>query len=325
MSRVLVRFRGGCANRLDDRWRIGYVGDVPGVADLLSTYDEAESLEEAEEALDELSALGPPDDLNLGDLYDGLAEIAADDGDFSLAVRAQRRAIELGCDHLEIGQQMLAWYLLKDGKREEGEAAFAELARARGDDPELLTTLADARMDSGDGAGAVEAFDEALAVATRLGDADWIRQIREERRYVRSELGLAADESDRLADLVEQVESGEEARWSLAWFPRDQIEEALEHWPSLADDLKDPDAYCRSIEATLRTMAGSGRRPAIAAVDVKRLIGYADEQGLDADSGEARSRFATELGRRGEVITWPPGRNEPCWCGSGRKYKSCCG
>ena len=26
----------------------------------------------------------------------------------------------------------------------------------------------------------------------------------------------------------------------------------------------------------------------------------------------------------GEAIAWPPGRNEPCWCGSGRKYKKCC-
>ncbi|MEU3308968.1 SEC-C metal-binding domain-containing protein, partial [Nocardiopsis sp. NPDC006832] len=22
---------------------------------------------------------------------------------------------------------------------------------------------------------------------------------------------------------------------------------------------------------------------------------------------------------------WPPERNRPCWCGSGRKYKKCCG
>ncbi|MBA3866097.1 MAG: SEC-C domain-containing protein, partial [Solirubrobacterales bacterium] len=21
----------------------------------------------------------------------------------------------------------------------------------------------------------------------------------------------------------------------------------------------------------------------------------------------------------------PPGRNDPCWCSSGRKYKRCCG
>ena len=133
-------------------------------------------------------------------------------------------------------------------------------------------------MDSGDGEGAVEAFDAALASATHLGDTDWISQIREERRYARSELGLAPDESDRLADLVQPVESEAPAIWSLAWFPRDQIEEALARWPSLADDLNDPDAYCRSIEATLRAMdSGTGRRPTIAVLEVERLIDYADE------------------------------------------------
>lgn len=299
---------------------------MPGVADLLSAYDEAESLEEAEEALDKLAALGPPSDLSLGDLYDDLAEAAAEDGDFSLAARAQRRAIELGCDHLELGQSMLAWYLLKDGRKEEGEAAFAELARVRGDDPDLLTTLANARMDSGDGQGAVDAFDAALAAAARLGDADWIQQIRDERRDVRSELGLPPDESDRLAEHGEQVEAHATTLWSIAWFRRDQIEEALARWPSLVDDLNDPDAYCRSIEMTLRLIgAAGGRRPTIAAIEVARLSDYAEEHGLDADSGGARSRYAAELNRSGEVISWPPGRNQSCWCGSGRKYKRCCG
>jgi len=33
-----------------------------------------------------------------------------------------------------------------------------------------------------------------------------------------------------------------------------------------------------------------------------------------------------DLGRdRSRVIAWPPGRNDPCWCGSRRKYKKCCG
>jgi len=27
----------------------------------------------------------------------------------------------------------------------------------------------------------------------------------------------------------------------------------------------------------------------------------------------------------GELIDWPPERNQACWCGSGRKYKRCCG
>ncbi|MGZ4186892.1 MAG: SEC-C metal-binding domain-containing protein [Solirubrobacteraceae bacterium] len=28
---------------------------------------------------------------------------------------------------------------------------------------------------------------------------------------------------------------------------------------------------------------------------------------------------------RDRACPWPPGRNEPCWSGSDRKYKKCCG
>lgn len=56
-------------------------------------------------------------------------------------------------------------------------------------------------------------------------------------------------------------------------------------------------------------------------MDVERLIRFAEEHGLDPDSGPARSGFAVELDRRGEAVAWPPGRNEPCWCGSGHEYK----
>jgi uncharacterized protein YchJ len=29
-------------------------------------------------------------------------------------------------------------------------------------------------------------------------------------------------------------------------------------------------------------------------------------------------------GARNSTTSWPPGRNEPCWCGSTTKYKKCC-
>jgi uncharacterized protein YecA (UPF0149 family) len=28
--------------------------------------------------------------------------------------------------------------------------------------------------------------------------------------------------------------------------------------------------------------------------------------------------------RIGRAIAWPPGANDSCWCGSGRKYIRCC-
>ena len=95
---------------------------------------------------------------------------------------------------------MLAWYLLKAGDRDEGEAAFARLRAERVGDPQIVSTLANARMDSGDGQGALEAYDEALDLAKSTGDYDWIGQLRGERQYCRFEHGLPPDEDDRLAE-----------------------------------------------------------------------------------------------------------------------------
>ena len=100
---------------------------MASVPELLSVYENSDALAAAEDALDQIAAMGPMEDLPLGDYYDGLAEVAGEEGDFPLAVRAQRRAVEHGCEHLELAQEMLAWYLLKAERRDEGEAAFAEL------------------------------------------------------------------------------------------------------------------------------------------------------------------------------------------------------
>jgi uncharacterized protein YecA (UPF0149 family) len=35
--------------------------------------------------------------------------------------------------------------------------------------------------------------------------------------------------------------------------------------------------------------------------------------------------YASQLRSTGDTLPWPPGRNDACWCRSGRKYKRCCG
>jgi len=52
----------------------------------------------------------------------------------------------------------------------------------------------------------------------------------------------------------------------------------------------------------------------------------ADHEPDEENPAQLRAQYAADLGRdRLGTIPWPPGRNEPCWCGSGRKYKKCCG
>lgn len=294
------------------------------VAELLDAYQEASTLEEAELALKALEQRTSTSEIAIGDLYDGLAELAAEEDDFGLAVRAQRRALELGCEMPTLAREMLGWYLIKDGRRIAGEAEFDALRRELGDEPELMIALGNARSDAGDEQAALRAFDEALKTAKAFADPYAIDRARVEREACRAHLGLPPDEDDRLAvrRRLLRARPGEQVVVAVGWFPREQHADALRGWPDLHDDLADADDYCRHIERHLRELVeATGRRPRIAPLTVKELLELQEREGLDA--ADARARLAADLHRRGEALDWPPGRNDPCWCGSGRKYKRC--
>ena len=150
---------------------------------------------------------------------------------------------------------MLGWYLLKAGDADAGEELFAELRGERGaDDIELLIIIGSARLDSGVGEKALEAFDEALVAARHGDDRELLDRVRAERRECRRELGLLADSDDKRAPnpalgIGLPRETAEQTQWILAWFPRVQHDAALERWPDLGENLGDPDAYCQSMEA----------------------------------------------------------------------------
>ncbi len=220
---------------------------------------------------------------------------------------------------------MLGWYLLKAGATLAGEAEFAALRSERPDDVEVVMTLGHARSDAGLQDGALAAFDEAVAVAKRLGYARVLDRARIERRAEREHVGLRLDEDDLLAP-PPRPPADEPVSWTLAWFPPDQHAAALARWPSLDEDLADKRLYNSRIEGSLRHLhRETGRRPSIAPLDTDAFAEWAAGEGQDPDTAGARSLFAIELARGGHAIHWPPGRNDPCWCRSGRKYKRCCG
>jgi hypothetical protein len=112
---------------------------------------------------------------------------------------------------------------------------------------------------------------------------------------------------------------------AVAWFPAGERPAAIERWPDLAEGFGPPDAYDRRIEARLKWLARrhqAGSRLAVAPLCVEELL---DAEGDDAGAGEGRAHLAAEMARLGRAIVWAPGRNDACWCGSGRKYKKCCG
>jgi hypothetical protein len=173
---------------------------------------------------------------------------------------------------------------------------------------------------------AFDAFDEALAVAKRRGFERDIDRARIERRAEREHFGIDLDGDDLLAPAPKPLVGGPVA-WSLAWWP------ALQrgaHVPragaTLAEEFADGQAYSRRIEGHLRDLHRAlAQRPSVASIEVQALVEWAASAGHDPDTREARSAFAAELARSGRAIVWPPGRNVPCWCRSGRKYKRCCG
>ena len=115
---------------------------------------------------------------------------------------------------------------------------------------------------------------------------------------------------------------------AIGWFPADQWRQACARWPDLLDELPaDHLDYSHATEARIKRIArhAPGSRLHLTAMTVDGLATYAEGSEHDPGSGAARSAYAATLLAEGNAVVWPPGRNEPCWCGSDRKYKKCCG
>lgn len=115
------------------------------------------------------------------------------------------------------------------------------------------------------------------------------------------------------------------APMAIAWFPADEWPEARTRL-SLTDMPRSHAEYSREIETILREHAAhTVGHLAVAPIALADLETLAMSRGIHPTSDHARALLAAEMHALGDTIPWPPGRNQPCWCGSGRKYKHCCG
>lgn len=201
----------------------------------------------------------------------------------------------------------------------------------------------------------------ALETAVRTGDPErLLGQLRDLRAASLAKLGRGPDELQSATPSLNSAAQGKaldrhqaipsiasEAvtprEWTaippvaLAWLPADEYAAWPQRWPDLSDSalLHDEDGepvdhatYCRRMEGRLRAHreTGMSRLSVVAVRSVEFAPWLAANAADEPDPAQSRAQYAADVARDpSRTITWPPGRNEPCWCGSGNKYKKCCG
>lgn len=111
----------------------------------------------------------------------------------------------------------------------------------------------------------------------------------------------------------------------VLFWPRSEIERAHQLWPQIVEHT-DLDAIRRDREADNRELSETGvSKITMVPLTAARLVEFAARTGGDPTDESTRRACMAEIVDDGDLISWPPARNAPCWCGSGGKYKKCCG
>jgi tetratricopeptide (TPR) repeat protein len=225
----------------------------------------------------------------------------------------------------------VAWMHVLAGRKGEADTLWAALERDHPGDPTVPFLAGSAHAEAGAPDLAAELFGQALGLALRSGaDGDTLRQIVGERTQALADAGLPAeaiDEQARLA-LARAAATGVDTPVATPYFPVDEFARAVAAWPTFAADWEAGGhaAYALELDRRMRAIApGAPRHPVVAPLTVERVVALAQANDFDAEASEVRARAAYDVAQEGAALAWPPGRNDACWCGSGKKYKKCCG
>lgn len=176
------------------------------------------------------------------------------------------------------------------------------------------------------------------------------------RRRVRREAGEPEDEMDALAEALfiarrhepgaedlldsdddpwsgppeypEEAEGeGPSAAISALFWPRAEFDRLITDRPDLAEHYgTDHGEHIAGVQRRLRQASAEGlHRLAVGRGSVEDFERFLAEEGGPQVDGQVLAHYGAEIARQGRSQAWPPPRNAPCWCGSSRKYKKCCG
>lgn len=167
--------------------------------------------------------------------------------------------------------------------------------------------------EEGPGAAAQRAPDDALAALVR--------------RHARAV--SAALDAHAYAPVLACDEHGhcDGSAWAVGFLRA--VESAPESWEAMLDEKSFGDAL-EAVEALAATLDVDAGRPSLARHEREALIDRMMADVADVheyfrpyrQSGTSPQALRVETVRREQPKV---GRNEPCPCGSGRKYKACCG
>ncbi len=289
---------------------------------------------------------------DLAELYFELATAYQALGRWKDALAAADAAVDAGLKIQPDPRCLRAEILMRAGRVTEAEPIWAAVLADTPDDVWLYNNAGLEYAHAGDHDTAVRWLTDGLQLALRTGDPErLVDQIADLRQESLDKLGRPADSLQELAATFLRENRPTRSSWTdepspkptgdavgmvaFAWLPAGDYEQAVTLWPELASServagqdgpLPHPQ-YCRALQQQLVEYAEAGMpRLAIAPVRVAPFTAWCAEREKPADSASARSEYAAHLAATGDpsVIAWPPGRNQPCWCGSGRKYKKCC-
>jgi tetratricopeptide (TPR) repeat protein len=331
--------------------------------------------------------------LDLPEVLTELGELYAQQDRYDEAIASRYEAIAAGYQSNPDPEAEIAEWLIASGRREQGDALFAELLERTPDDVWLYNAATFA-YQSIDDAEALRWCLTGVDVALRTGDPDqlvtqlmslagdrWraldqppdeplIRRVDTFRaqwtRPAPSKSFRMEPIADRpctqcdyhpdpsvvgtitpaMKEMLDDLRAGfadktgplpsasrATSAIAVAWFASpEEWRLACVKWPDLLDALPaDHREYSHEVEGHLKQLASSGSHQKfsvspLSVADVEAALN------IDASTAEtsdplstARASAAAEVARAGKSVAWPPGRNDPCWCRSGAKYKKCCG
>ncbi|HEY2550292.1 MAG TPA: SEC-C domain-containing protein [Streptosporangiaceae bacterium] len=119
----------------------------------------------------------------------------------------------------------------------------------------------------------------------------------------------------------------------MLWFPEDQYGRLTRQLPDLAGVLGASwREHTARVESTLAeqmaaaSAKGAEQQPKLAAGDSWTYADFAEHCGADPRLAPVLTAYTERAARGlGTPVSWPPGKRDKCWCGSGQRYQRCCG